>query len=233
MKIGILLCGRSPDSVVEEFGEYDLLFIALLKERGFTFENFDVVDMNFPENVHSADGWIVSGSRHGVYEEHEFIEPLETFIRDAYQKAVPLVGICFGHQIVAQALGGRVEKFKGGWSVGEVEYQFTSQSHKLNDTTPLRLVAWHQDQVIDPPKDAEVLAGNDFCKNAVLIYGDRAFTMQPHPEFSEDFFHALYRERHMNLPDDYRVQIEKPTERKLGRARAADMIEGFFRSRKI
>ena len=67
----------------------------------------------FPEGIHDADGWLITGSRHGAYEDHPWIPPLEEFIRDAYAAQVPLVGICFGHQIIAQAMGGKVEKYQG------------------------------------------------------------------------------------------------------------------------
>lgn len=91
-----------------------------------------------PPRSHDADGWLITGSRHGAYEDHAFIPPLEGFIRDAYGAAVPMVSICFGHQIIAQALGGKVEKFNGGWSVGAQDYDFGDEKLTLN--------AWHQDQ---------------------------------------------------------------------------------------
>ena len=112
MKIGILVTGHPPDELREKFGTYDGMFRTLLGGHGFTFETYHVVDSQFPENAESADGWVITGSRHGAYEDHPWIPPLEDLIRAIHDKGQPLIGVCFGHQIIAQALGGKVEKFK-------------------------------------------------------------------------------------------------------------------------
>ena len=131
MLIGILETGKAPDALVAEAGNYPDMFQGLLAGEGFKFRTYCVVDMQFPESVEACDGWILTGSRHGAYEDHPFIPPLEAFIREAYDKAIPMVGICFGHQIIAQALGGRVEKFKGGWNVGAQDYDFEGETIRL------------------------------------------------------------------------------------------------------
>ena len=177
MKIGILVCGHAIDEVAKNHGDYGDWFVTLLAGNGFTFEIYPVVDMEFPASIHDADGWLLTGSRHGAYEDHAFIPRLEQFVREAYAAHVPMAGICFGHQLIAQALGGKVEKYHGGWAVGRQDYTF-------EDHGPVSLNAWHQDQVTELPKDARVIAGNDFCKHAGLVYGDRVYTVQPHPEFS-------------------------------------------------
>ena len=176
MQIGILMAGHTPETLRAERGDLDALFAHLLGGHGFTFRGYDVENMAFPESVTECDGWLITGSKHGVYEDHPFIAPLEAFIRDAHAADVPLVGICFGHQIVAQALGGRVTKFPGGWSLGPHAY--------VTDTgETVTLHAWHQDQVVEPPEGARVLARGEMCANAALAYGDRILTVQAHPEF--------------------------------------------------
>lgn len=176
MKIGILQCGHAAPEVAADHGDYSQMFQRLLAGNGFEFASWDVVDMDFPESPRDADGWLLSGSRHGAYDDLPFIAPLEEFVRAAYAVPVPMVGICFGHQLIAQALGGRVEKFDGGWAVGRQDYAFGGLGN-------VALNAWHQDQVLDLPEGAEVVASNDFCRYAALRYGDRAYTVQPHPEF--------------------------------------------------
>ena len=175
MHIGILQTGYAPDQVAEKHGGFFTLFSKLLEGQGLTFSNWNVVDMDFPEDVHAADGWLVTGSKHGAYEDHPFISPLEDFIREVHDQRIPMIGICFGHQIVAQALGGRVEKFAGGWAVGHHEYEFEGMG-------PIALNAWHQDQVVSVPPDAKRIASSEFCENAALVYGDHIMTLQPHPE---------------------------------------------------
>ena len=176
MLIGILQTGHAPDALRPTHGDYPDLFARLLAGRDLTFRTWAVVDGEFPAGPRDAEGWLITGSRHGAYEDHPWIPPLERLIREVVAARVPLVGICFGHQIVAQALGGRVRKHPGGWSVGRTEYDWAGEAVALN--------AWHQDQVVEVPKGAQVVATNAFCENAALLYGDTVFTVQAHPEFS-------------------------------------------------
>lgn len=195
MKIGILVTGHAIDELRPTHGDYDSYFARFLDGQGFTFEGYFVVDGQFPDSIHDADGWLITGSRHGVYEDHPWIAPLEQFVRDVYADGRPMVGICFGHQIIAQALGGHVEKFRGGWAVGSTSYDI--------EGLPVTLNAWHQDQVITPPDGAQVIGSNDFCTHAALLYGDRAYTIQPHPEFGSDVIGPLLETRAPGMvPDD-------------------------------
>ncbi|MTH64786.1 type 1 glutamine amidotransferase [Paracoccus shanxieyensis] len=223
MRIGILKCGQSPDTIRGELGDYDTMFERLLAGRGFDFTSYHVEAMEFPASVHDAQGWLLTGSRHGAYEDHAFIPPLEAFIRDAYAAHVPMVGICFGHQIIAQALGGKVEKYAGGWSVGAQDYDFGGQHITLN--------AWHQDQVTRRPEGAQIAATNGFCENAALVYDDRALTVQAHPEFGDDFIQGLIDTRAKGVvPDDLLARAAS----RMGGPRQsdaiADRIENFFKA---
>ncbi|WP_299729870.1 type 1 glutamine amidotransferase [uncultured Tateyamaria sp.] len=183
MKIGILQTGHAPDEVQGPIGDYDAMFARLLGGHGFAFETFNVVDMEFPSGPEACEGWIVTGSKHGAYEDHPFIPPLEELIRDIHGADRPMLGICFGHQIIAQAMGGKVEKWDGGWVVGRQSYDYKGQALAIN--------AWHQDQVVDVPPTASVIASADTCQNAALVYGDRIWTIQPHPEFGAEMVDAL------------------------------------------
>lgn len=224
MKIGILQTGTSPDGMVAEFGSYGDLFKRLLADRGFSFEVYDVEHMEFPPGPEAADGWLITGSRHGAYEDHPFIKPLEQLIRDIRDAGKPLVGICFGHQIIAQALGGKVERVDRGWSVGPVDYNFGDEILRIN--------AWHRDQVTRLPEGAEVIARTDFCPYAGLRYGNDILTVQPHPEMTPAFFRRLAEERGRGLvPDDtLDTALTEPAVGD-GPRRFADRIEHFFRAR--
>lgn len=221
MHIGILQTGHAPDALRMAQGDYTDMFQRLLAGRGFSFTTWDVVDGAMPPDVHAAEGWLITGSKHGVYEDHPWIPPLEDHIRAAYAAGVPVVGICFGHQIVAQALGGRVEKFAGGWTVGRQSYDWEGAEVPLN--------AWHQDQVVARPEGAETLASTPSCAHAALVYGDRAFTVQAHPEFDAQSIDTLIRTYGGGtvpaaLLDKASASLDAPT----ANAALADRIAGFF-----
>jgi GMP synthase-like glutamine amidotransferase len=223
MHIGILQTGLAPDALTSTNGDYPDMFARLLDGNGFTFTTYRVVDGAMPASVHDCEGWLITGSRHGVYEDHPWIAPLEQFIRDSFAAHVPVVGICFGHQIVAQAMGGKVEKFARGWSVGPTDYDFGGDTLTLN--------AWHQDQVVQAPQGAKVLASNDFCANAALLYDDSALTFQAHPEFSSPFVDALMETRGKGLvPEpllqDAKARLGQPLQDKT----IAAQIAAFFKA---
>lgn len=221
MLIGILQTGESPDILREGSGDYPDMFETLLAGRGLTFRTYRVKDMDFPADVHDCEGWLITGSRFGAYEDHPFIKPLEAFIRKAIAAKVPMVGVCFGHQIIAQAMGGTVEKFPGGWAVGAQDYDFGGEKVTLN--------AWHQDQVTKRPEGAEVAGSNAFCENAALVYGDAAFTVQAHPEFRDSFVEGLMNTRGKGVVPDDRLEAARA---RLGQPNAsgtlADRISAFF-----
>lgn len=222
MKIGILQAGHSPPELTEKFGDYDEFFKRLLAGNDFEFSSYPVVDGVFPAHIDDADGWLISGSKFSVYEDHEWIAPLEDFLREAFAGGKPMVGICFGHQILAQALGGKVEKFDAGWSVGVESYQLDGYSEDVT------LLAWHQDQVIEPPTQARVVGSSAFCPYAALAYGDQAYTIQPHPEFEVDFVAELIEARREILPPDIAAKGINSLARKTLSADVGAHIAAFF-----
>jgi len=221
MKIGILLTGHAVPEMKDKLGDYDSMFVDLLSGRGYDFETWNVVDNEVPDSAAAADGWLITGSKHGAYEDHAWIPPLEKLIREIQAREQPLVGVCFGHQIIAQALGGTVEKFAGGWAVGPQVYQFEGASIALN--------AWHQDQVTRLPADAEVIGHNDFCAYAALRLGDNTLTVQAHPEYDSRALDFLLKYRAPGVVPDQQIKQAMATlDTPLDSKRMADHMAAVF-----
>ena len=198
MKIGILLVGRASEDLVDKYGTYAEMLINLINsdEKLFEFKTFNILDGVFPLNHNDCDGWIVTGSPHGVYEEHSWIPIVSQLIKDIYDNKLPIFGVCFGHQLIAQALGGNVEKSTKGWGLGLHTYQINNKTNYMDNlSSEVTLNICHQDQVLSPPNGATVYAKSDFCENAGFYIKDKVLTMQAHPEFLVDFIKALLTAR--------------------------------------
>jgi GMP synthase (glutamine-hydrolysing) len=129
---------------------------------------------------------------------------LEAFLRDAQLLRRPVVGICFGHQILAKALGGEVRAASQGWQLGLKDYALTTRPDWLEGAPDsLRINAIHQDQVVRAPQGSTVLATAPDCPIAALTYGDWAVSFQAHPEFTLSFEKALLSTYvGVSLPED-------------------------------
>jgi len=198
MKIGILETGEVHPDLKPRHGDYPAMFARLLGaiDPALEFATVRVVAGEMPAAPHQADAWLVTGSRHGVYDGLPWIEPLKAFLRACIAAEVPVVGICFGHQLLAEALGGRAVKSDRGWGLGVQDYEVVARPGWMA-AFPDRFAAnaLHQDQVVALPPDATVLARSAHCPYAALAYGDpedpSALTLQPHPEFGADFMYEI------------------------------------------
>ncbi len=198
MKIGILETGLLNEKVAGRFDPYPVMFGTLLDKanEGLSYRSYSVINGEMPASINDCDGWLITGSRHGVYEKLDWMLTLEPFIRTLYEAKKPLVGICFGHQIIAQALGGKVTKSDKGWGIGLHHYKVdVAQSWMAAEPSSapekIAIYAFHQDQISQLPAAATVFISSDFCPYAGLTYGDSIFSVQAHPEFEASYEHAL------------------------------------------
>lgn len=197
--IAVLETARPPSVLQQQHGDYPSMFAGLLGDA-FQTRSFDVQAGDLPDPA-SFDGAIITGSAAGVYEDHAWIPPLLDWIRRARGRT-RLVGVCFGHQAMAQALGGRVAKSERGWGVGLHRYRVVEpQPWMIPARAEIALSASHQDQVVAPPADARVILKSNFTPFAGLAWGDDAISMQPHPEFTRAFTGALVEGRRGRIED--------------------------------
>ncbi|MCF4097503.1 glutamine amidotransferase-related protein [Maritalea mediterranea] len=199
MKITILQTGLVPEPLREAFPTYGEMMQIMLKQAGgeFDFRVISVVENEPLPPLDDVEALLITGSSHGVYDPLPWIDPLKTFIRAAYEQHIPMVGICFGHQIMAEALGGHAGKSEKGWGLGRHAYRLENLPEIFGvEAQDVHITASHQDQVLSPPAQAEIIARSDFTPNAGLFYPDGpAISVQPHPEFSDSFSRTLFTKR--------------------------------------
>ena len=199
MKLGILETGYPPGNLAEEFGDYPAMFEKLLGPE-FEVESFDVQKGKLPNDAAEHGAYLITGSPAGVYDPLPWIAPLMDFIRSA--DGAKMVGICFGHQVMAEALGGHVEKSDKGWGAGLHRYSVVRSEPWIDTAGTIAIPASHQDQVIAQPPATEVVAASDFTPFAALAWTDRpAISFQFHPEFSPAFAKALIEKRYDVVPN--------------------------------
>jgi GMP synthase-like glutamine amidotransferase len=194
MKLGILKTDTVRPEWVPEYGEYPDMFIALLRQAdpALQYAVYDVERGQYPADIDEVDAYLITGSKAGVYEDKPWIAALMAFVRQLHHRRKKLVGICFGHQLVAHALGGKTEKSSKGWGVGLHTHRFTTAPvwHDQQDMD-LAILVSHEDQVVSVAEHAQVLAGSEFCANAVCQIGDHILTFQGHPEFLPGYAHEI------------------------------------------
>jgi GMP synthase-like glutamine amidotransferase len=217
LKIGLLEC----DDVVGRFpgieGGYREMFSALLPD--FDFAYFPVHQNVFPRDIAECDAWIATGSKHAVYEGHAWVARASEFLRALKEKKRPFVGICFGHQLLAHALGGEVAKAKQGWGAGALRVDVLQREPWMDPPmTSFRIQHMHQDQVQRLPEGSVLLGRSPHCDVGMFRVGETMLGIEGHPEFTKEFGSALIEWRRERLggavADAALTSLEKPNDGK-------------------
>jgi GMP synthase-like glutamine amidotransferase len=199
-RIAILETGVPPEALRDDYDDYPARFRALLGD-GVPTTRFNVQEGRLPDDPSAFEGVVVTGSAAGVYEDHVWIPPLLDWLRAARGRT-RMLGICFGHQAMAQAFGGRVEKSDRGWGVGLHRYDVLGhEPWMFPKADSVAIPVSHQDQVVAVSPDARIIAASAFTPHAGLAWGEDAVSFQCHPEFQPDYAAALVELRRGRIPD--------------------------------
>lgn len=192
---------------------------------GFRTTAFEVHKGVEPTELNEFDGFLLTGSRRGVYDDDPWIERLFDLIQRIHAERIKTVGICFGHQAIAQALGGQVVNWSDGWGVGVHNYDMCWPQG--GSTEEVALPCCHQDQVVELPPGAERILTSDFCLNAGFILDEHVLALQPHPEFSVHYLECILRVIEDRISERFLDAIDS-LKRDTDNTRIADLIARFF-----
>lgn len=198
MKIGLLQCDDVMPELQPAHGNYPEMFRALLLEQvpDAHIRVYRALDGELPGQPGECDGYLTTGSKFGVNDGLDWIEDLQAFIVELWEQGVPLVGVCFGHQLMAKALGGEVRQSEKGWGVGMSFNQVVERKPWMEPWQgKLDLIVSHQDQVVRLPPQAEILASSDFCPYYLVQYQQHFMSVQGHPEFCKAYSRDLMDRR--------------------------------------
>lgn len=204
MKIGLVDCDNLVPPLDKQYFNYPRMFVTKfeVQDPKLSFGFYSAIEGCYPEKMDECDAYLITGSKTGVYDDEPWLAGLADFIRMVYEGEVPLIGICFGHQMIAHTLGGRAEKSSKGWGLGAKSYPIVSPRSWMGKDYPesFKLLYSHQDQVTALPDGASVLAKNEFCEHAAFVIDKRVLGIQGHPEFPREYLKELMIMRRERYP---------------------------------
>ncbi|MGI9294385.1 MAG: glutamine amidotransferase-related protein [Pseudomonadales bacterium] len=230
MNIGVLVADEVRSELAPRFGQYPTMFESLLRsvDPSIDVHGYAVHRGEYPQDIDAVDAYIISGSRFSAYDDEPWIHRFSEFVKHLHERRKKLVGICFGHQLIAHALGGRTEKSAKGWGIGVQTLQLSAQAYG-EKTEQFQLLANHQDQVVEPVPGSTVLAGNEFCPIGMYSIDEHILAFQGHPEFSPAFareFYKLRREQYGEQPYQTAIaSLEVPADNKIVACWIVDFIQ--------
>ncbi|SJZ78845.1 type 1 glutamine amidotransferase [Consotaella salsifontis] len=229
-RVTIVQTGSVKPDLEPRHGTYPQMFERMLRSVSpdVAIDVVSVIDGERLPEPQAIEAAIITGSAYGVYDDIDWMEPLMDFIRKVYVAHKPMVGVCFGHQAIAQAMGGTVTKSEKGWGIGRHVYNVVEDNGLIAERD-LAIACSHQDQVVVPPPEARVFLSSEFTPYAGLLYGNgKVMSVQPHPEFTADYALALCESRRGIAPETLIEEAERSLDLPSDRAILARAITQFL-----
>jgi len=234
MNICLLKCGNVQRDLLHVSGDHEDMFISLFQKYAPSVRLFvfDIQKDIYPNNLNDYAGFLSTGSPESVYDDFSWINTYKSFTHKLFLNGHKHVGICFGHQMIAEALGGKVEKSERDWGIGIKSFQIFSSTLWMNDKKleNYSLIVSHQDQVVKLPKNAKVIAGNDHCPVGIFTIGDHVLGIQQHPEFTKEYHTASMNSRRNIINPELIESALKSMDQKTDSGIVAKWIENFFKN---
>lgn len=202
LKLAILQTDVLHPEFIEQYQGYGVMFQRMFAAANINVVSdiFSVIDGVYPAEPERYDAMLITGSKADAFSDEPWITTLKTYLQQRFAAGQKLLGVCFGHQLLAHCLGGEVKRAERGLGVGVMQYQWHDQPDWLQGQhRSFGLLCSHRDQVVTLPPQATLLAGNDFCPNAAFYIDKRVLTFQPHPEFTKPYAEALLRKRWQDI----------------------------------
>lgn len=229
-RITIIETGLVSERTRARYGSFPQIFERMVRaaDPSVHFETVSIVNGEPLPNPDKLQAILITGSPAGVYDKLDWIAQLEEFVRGAYASEIPMVGVCFGHQLMAQALGGIVQKSDKGWGIGRHVYDI-APGNGVIEGERIAIAASHQDQVVEPPPGARTILFSAFTEHAGLLYGNgAALSVQPHPEFDTGFAHFCCDLRVGHAPETVVAQAKSSLAEPVDNARLGGAIARFL-----
>ncbi|MCP4008168.1 MAG: GMP synthase [Proteobacteria bacterium] len=203
MKVALLQCDNVLEKFQPEFGNYPAMVQSMFDgvDEVLEFETFDCQQGQYPQDIHAYDFYITTGSKASAYDDLEWVEKLIAFVQQLDGHRKKLIGICFGHQIIALARGGVVEKAAGGWGIGIARNDIVNKPSWMKPPpAELNILVSHQDQVLQLDGETKIIAKSDFCPFFVVQWGQHFLSIQGHPEWKNAYSRTLMNDRRAIIP---------------------------------
>ena len=205
MTLCILDNDRLEADLVPRWHSYGAMTARLLREAGWEgdIHIHPTREARYPDDLARYKAVVLTGSRADAFGDEPWVVALREQVAAALARGQTLLGICFGHQLIAHVLGAPVGRAPNGWGQGRMVYEWLGPQGVADASGAMALLASHQDQVLALPPGATLLARNAHCPVAAYAVGRQVLCVQPHPEFDPDYAARLIERRRAHFAPEH------------------------------